>query len=50
MLDILNPLEIGYVAILDREFNVIDQVEIQNTVILIEVLVGKTRLLDNLWL
>ena len=50
MLDILDPLEIGYVAILDREFNVIDQVEIQNTVILIEVLVGKTRLLDNLWL
>ncbi|QOP45013.1 pantoate--beta-alanine ligase [Sulfurimonas paralvinellae] len=50
MLQILKPLEIGYVAILSREFNVLQRVEIGNTVILVEALVGKTRLLDNVWL
>ncbi|WP_297441917.1 pantoate--beta-alanine ligase [Sulfurimonas sp.] len=50
MLEILSPLEVGYVAILDRDFNVVKSVEIGNTVILVEALAGKTRLLDNLWL
>jgi len=50
MLKILQPLEIGYVALLNREFEVIESVEIGNTIILVEVLVGKTRLLDNIWL
>lgn len=46
----LQPLEIFYVEILDREFNQISQVEIGNTIILVEVKVGTTRLLDNIWL
>jgi pantoate--beta-alanine ligase len=50
MLAILEPLEIGYVAILSREFKVIDKVEIGNSIILVEALVGDTRLLDNIWL
>ena len=50
MLEVLSPLEVGYVAILDRDFNVLKSVEIGNTVILVEALAGKTRLLDNLWL
>lgn len=49
MRDILNPLEIFYVEILDREFNKISQVDIGNTIILVEVKVGTTRLLDNIW-
>jgi pantoate--beta-alanine ligase len=50
MLHILYPLEIGYVAILTRDFYPIKKVEIGNSIILIEVVVGKTRLLDNIWL
>lgn len=50
MLDHLRPLEIFYVEILDREFNKIKNAEIGNTIILVEVKVGDTRLLDNIWL
>ncbi len=50
MREILEALEIFYVEILDREFNQLPQVEIGNTVILVEVKVGTTRLLDNIWL
>jgi pantoate--beta-alanine ligase len=50
MLEVLKPLEIGYVGILSREFEVIQKVEIGRTIILVEALVGGTRLLDNIWL
>ncbi|MDD5400706.1 MAG: pantoate--beta-alanine ligase [Sulfurimonas sp.] len=50
MREILAPLEIFYVEILDREFNRLLDVEIGNTIILVEVKVGTTRLLDNIWL
>jgi len=46
----LEPLEIFYVEILNRDFEPIKSVEIQNSIILVEVKVGKTRLLDNIWL
>ena len=46
---ILNDLEIFYVEILNRDFELIENVEIGNTVILVEVKVGETRLLDNIW-
>jgi len=47
---ILAPLEIEYVEVLNRDFEMIQRVEIGNTIILVEVIVGKTRLLDNIWL
>jgi len=50
MLEILKPLEIGYVAILNREFEMVEEVEVGNTIILVEAIVGDTRLLDNVWL
>ena len=50
MREILNPLEIGYVEILNRDFELINEVEFGNSVILVEALVGTTRLLDNIWL
>lgn len=50
MLSILEPLEIGYVEIVNREFEPIEIVEIGNSIILVEAMVGKTRLLDNIWL
>jgi len=48
--EILHPLEIGYVAIVNREFELTSKVEIGNCIILVEVVVGSTRLLDNIWL
>ncbi|MEA3331959.1 MAG: pantoate--beta-alanine ligase [Campylobacterota bacterium] len=50
MLEILKPLEVEYVEIVNREFEYIWFVEVGNTVILVEAKVGKTRLLDNIWL
>ncbi|MDO9266648.1 MAG: pantoate--beta-alanine ligase [Sulfurimonas sp.] len=50
MREILAPLHIFYVEILNRNFNQLSHVEIGNTIILVEVRVGTTRLLDNIWL
>jgi pantoate--beta-alanine ligase len=50
MRNILEPLDVSYVEILSRDFEVIEEIELKNTVVLIEVVVGKTRLLDNIWL
>ncbi|MCD6432848.1 MAG: pantoate--beta-alanine ligase [Sulfurimonas sp.] len=50
MREILRPLEVEYVEILSREFEYLWHVEVGNTVILVEAKVGKTRLLDNVWL
>ncbi|MDQ7042562.1 MAG: pantoate--beta-alanine ligase [Sulfurimonas sp.] len=50
MSEILEPLEVGYIEILNREFEVLDNIEIGNTIVLVEALVGTTRLLDNIWL
>lgn len=50
MREILEPLEVAYVEILNRDFELIKHVEIGNTIILVEAKVGSTRLLDNIWL
>lgn len=50
MREILAPLEVSYVEILNRDFELIRHVEIGNSVILVEAKVGSTRLLDNIWL
>lgn len=50
MLKVLDPLKIDYIAICDRELNSINQIEIDKSIILIAAYVGKTRLIDNLWL
>lgn len=42
--------EVEYVAIVDREFNVLEEIEIGNTMILVAAWVGKPRLIDNLWI
>jgi pantoate--beta-alanine ligase len=46
----LYPLEISYIEILNYDFEFIEEVELKNSVILVEVKVGTTRLLDNIWL
>ena len=48
--DIMKNLEIEYVAIVDREFNELQIIEPKNTIILVVVKFGNTRLLDNIWL
>ena len=50
MSEMLQPLTIGYVEILNRDFEIIKEVEVGNSVVLVEALVGDTRLLDNIWL
>ena len=48
--DVLKNLNIEYIAIVDRNFNEINTIELKNTIILIVVRFGNTRLLDNIWL
>ncbi len=50
MRESLNPLEIYYVEVLSRDFEPIKKVEVANSIIVVEVKVGSTRLLDNIWL
>ncbi len=50
MRKILEPLQVEYVAIVNREFEPLQTVELGNTIILVEAIVGSTRLLDNIWL
>lgn len=50
MSKILEPLNIDYIAICDRELNEIEKLEEDKSIILIAAYVGKTRLIDNLWL
>ena len=48
--EVLKNLDVEYVAIVDREFNEINTIELKNTIILLVVRFGNTRLLDNIWL
>ena len=51
MLEVLSEADdIEYVAIVDREFRPLQEVEIGNTIILVAAWVGKPRLIDNLWI
>jgi pantoate--beta-alanine ligase len=48
--DIMSPLDVEYVAVVDRNFNEIERIEPKNTIILVVARFGNTRLLDNFWL
>jgi pantoate--beta-alanine ligase len=48
ILSVTDKLE--YVAIVDRSFKALQQIEIGNTIILVAARVGKPRLIDNLWI
>ena len=50
MRKILEPLEVSYVEILNHNFESINSIEIGNSIILVEAIVGNTRLIDNIWL
>ncbi|CAA6818715.1 MAG: Pantoate--beta-alanine ligase (EC [uncultured Sulfurovum sp.] len=51
MLSILSQTDkVEYVAIVNRDFQAIEEIEIGNTIILVAAWVGKPRLIDNLWI
>jgi pantoate--beta-alanine ligase len=50
MLDVLQEVDVEYVALVNRNFQAIDDVEIGNTIMLVAAGVGSTRLIDNLWI
>jgi len=43
-------IEIEYIQIVDRNFKTIDTIELKNSIILIAVKIGNTRLIDNIWI
>jgi pantoate--beta-alanine ligase len=50
MIEVLAEVDVEYVALVNRQFKAIEEVEIGNTIILVAAGVGKTRLIDNLWI
>jgi pantoate--beta-alanine ligase len=49
MKKILSPLHIEYAVITNRQLKTISQIEMGNSIILIAVRLGSTRLIDNIW-
>ena len=49
MEEVLSETQLEYVEIVDREFNLLDEVEIGNSILLVAAAVGTTRLIDNMW-
>ena len=50
VLDDCDGINIEYISIVDRDFKKLDTIKIQNTIILIAVKIGTTRLIDNIWI
>ncbi len=43
-------IDVEYITIVNKQFQPIETIELNNTIILIAVKIGTTRLIDNLWL
>ncbi len=50
MLEMMREIDVEYVEIVDRDFRPLKRVKIQETIILVAARVGKTRLIDNIWI
>lgn len=50
MYKILEPLQVEYVTVVNREFEAIENIEVGNSIVLVAAYVGSTRLIDNIWL
>ena len=42
-------IQIEYIYIVDRKFNLLSKVDVKNSIILIAAKIGNTRLIDNIW-
>ncbi len=49
-LEVLKDVDVEYFEIVDYEFNTIDSIELNNTIVLVAGRVGTTRLIDNIWI
>lgn len=50
MLKTMSKLDVEYVAIVNKEFQELQEIKLKNTIILVACKVGTTRLIDNIWL
>ena len=50
MKKVLSEVEVEYVALVNRQFELLEEIELGNTIILVAAQVGTTRLIDNLWI
>jgi pantoate--beta-alanine ligase len=50
MKGIMEPLHVSYITFVNRQFETLNSVEPQNTIVLISATVGKTHLIDNIWI
>ncbi len=50
MEEILQPIKVEYIEIVDRNFKRLDTIEVGNSIILVAAYVGDTRLIDNIWI
>ena len=50
MQEVLEGLRVEYIAVVDYDFNYKSSIELGDTIILVEAIVGTTRLLDNIWI
>jgi len=50
MQEVMQTLDVEYIAVVDRNFNEIEKIELKNSIILVVARFGNTRLLDNIWL
>ncbi len=50
MVNILDVDELQYIAFVDRDFNYINEIKPNNTIILIAAKIGDTRLIDNIFI
>ena len=50
LLESIDEIDVEYIAMVNRNFEQIDTVLIQDSIILIAVQIGATRLIDNIWI
>lgn len=50
MQTIMSQLDVEYIAFVNRQFEEIQTIELKNSIILVAVKVGNTRLIDNIWI
>ncbi|MBE0491383.1 MAG: pantoate--beta-alanine ligase [Sulfurospirillum sp.] len=50
MQEVMHAIQVQYIAITNRDFEVLQEIQIKNSIILVAAKVGQTRLIDNIWI